>query len=691
MIKSPFDISDNKTLAEVEEIFRSTREDFFTNRNRNLHFLLEKRYSHIDQILTNCDQILEVGSGAGFSKLFIKRDFISSDIANNEWIDECFSAEKIPFNSGTLDAIFVCDTILHLDNPVKFFKEVQRVLKPGGLFIIQEINLSLVHKMLIKSLKHCAYNFKKDLYLEKNELESGAFSSNAANLELILSNTNQFDKEFGFEKKTDTKNEFLIYLLSGGVTAKFPYINLPKYLLTFIDFIDKVLLYFLPNLFALSRKIVLRKSPIALSQTKYSGWSENSRKIHDIVSFDNEDDIKKNIALINLAVGRAKSYGDICTYENQIIFKTEHLNEIKEVDYINESIVCQAGVTINQINNLINEENYILPVTGGFEKISVGGAIANDIHGKNFLKHKSFGSQVNWIKILLTDGNIKIISKDKYEDLFFATLGGIGLTGIILEASLKIIRVKGIGLKVENIALKNTSIFKSLEKYSLENDFCYGIINFHSKNKSSFIKYANFSSKDAQKKVNKLPFLKISFLRSFFRFSNKQSHKIIYTFLAILYSHGIYKKQIHLSDYLYTYDNSINYIQGTQVHYVVNKANSEEAFEKISNLIIRSSSTINLIVVKYFKGCDTKYFSFPQNGFAVSIDFKNTKKVKLLTSDIIDTVISFKGRVYLAKDKSLNKEQFSKIFNKSEFEEIVKKYNKTMKFRSDASKRYGLN
>ena len=180
-------------------------------------------------------------------------------------------------------------------------------------------------------------------------------------------------------------------------------------------------------------------------------------------------------------------------------------------------------------------------------------------------------------------------------------------------------------------------------------------------------------------------------MRSFFRFSNKQSHKIIYTFLAILYSHGIYKKQIHLSDYLYTYDNSINYIQGTQVHYVVNKANSEEAFEKISNLIIRSSSTINLIVVKYFKGCDTKYFSFPQNGFAISIDFKNTKKVKLLTSDIIDTVISFKGRVYLAKDKSLNKEQFSKIFNKSEFEEIVKKYNKTMKFRSDASKRYGLN
>ena len=155
-----------------------------------------------------------------------------------------------------------------------------------------------------------------------------------------------------------------------------------------------------------------------------------------------------------MAVGRAKSYGDVCTLENQMILKTDYLDKILEIDYKNENLTCQAGVTIDQINNEINNDNYILPVTGGFEKISVGGAIANDIHGKNFYHYRSFGGHINWIKILLSDGEIRVISRDKYSDLFFATIGGIGLTGIILEASIKIIKVKNLGLKVENIVVK---------------------------------------------------------------------------------------------------------------------------------------------------------------------------------------------------------------------------------------------
>ena len=691
MFKSPFDRSENKTLREVEEIFRSTREDFFSNKNRNLKFLLQKRYSQIENMLTNCDRVLEIGTGAGFSKIFIKKEFISSDIAKNEWIDECFSAEKIPHKSSSLDAVFTTDTILHLDDPVNFFKEVERILKPSGLFIIQEINLSLVHKILIKTLNHCAYNYKKNLYLEKNELEMSPFSANAANLDLILSNNKQFNTEFSFEKKIDTKNEFLIYLLSGGITAKYPYINFPRFLLVLIDFLDKILLYFLPNIFALSRNIVFRKSPIKFSQIKYSGWAETVRKQHDCLSCDNYSDIQNNISLINLAVGRAKSYGDVCTLANQMILKTDHLDKILEIDYKNENLICQAGVTIDQINNEINNDNYILPVTGGFEKISVGGAIANDIHGKNFYHYRSFGGHINWIKILLSDGEIRVISRDKYSDLFFATIGGIGLTGIILEASIKIIKVKNLSLKVENIVIKNESIFQHLKKHSVHNDYCYGILSFHSRNKLSFIKLGNFSSEAVVKKRNNSSFLSPFLLGIFFKFSIKFTHRLVYSLLTILYRKRYYKKQVHLNDYLYTYNNSLNYMEGVQVHYVVREADSENAFSKISNLIKSSGLTINLIVIKYFTDCDTKYLSFPQNGFAVSIDFKSSKNIKPLIKDMIDTVIDFNGRIYLAKDSNLSKDQFAEIFNKAEFKEVVIKYNKLMKFRSDAAQRYNLN
>tara|TARA_B110000014_G_C19969747_1_gene501998 strand:- start:374 stop:772 length:399 start_codon:yes stop_codon:yes gene_type:complete len=132
-------------------------------------------------------------------------------------------------------------------------------------------------------------------------------------------------------------------------------------------------------------------------------------------------------------------------------------------------------------------------------------------------------------------------------------------------------------------------------------------------------------------------------------------------------------------------------MEGVQIHYVVREADSEYAFSKISDLIKSSGSTINLIVIKYFTDCDTQYLSFPQNGFAVSIDVKSSKNIKSLIKNIIDTVIDLNGRIYLAKDSSLSKGQFSKIFDKEEFREVVIKYNKKMKFSSDAAQRYDLN
>jgi hypothetical protein len=132
-------------------------------------------------------------------------------------------------------------------------------------------------------------------------------------------------------------------------------------------------------------------------------------------------------------------------------------------------------------------------------------------------------------------------------------------------------------------------------------------------------------------------------------------------------------------------------MEGVQIHYVVREADSENAFSKISDLIKSSGSTINLVVIKYFTDCDARYLSFPQNGFAVSIDFKSSKNIKPLIKDMIDTVIDFNGRIYLAKDSNLSKDQFAEIFNKAEFKEVVIKYNKLMKFRSDAAQRYNLN
>jgi FAD/FMN-containing dehydrogenase len=152
-----------------------------------------------------------------------------------------------------------------------------------------------------------------------------------------------------------------------------------------------------------------------------------------------------------LAYGCGRSYGDSCLNNGGSLLDTTPLNRFITFDETNGLLRCEAGVTLAEILNVIVPRGWFLPTTPGTKFITVGGAIANDVHGKNHHKAGTFGCHITRFELLRSDGERLICSPEENADLFRATIGGLGLTGLILWAEFHVRRVAGPFIAKEQI------------------------------------------------------------------------------------------------------------------------------------------------------------------------------------------------------------------------------------------------
>lgn len=161
-----------------------------------------------------------------------------------------------------------------------------------------------------------------------------------------------------------------------------------------------------------------------------------------------------DLASINgpiLAYGLGRSYGDVCLNNDGTLLDTSSLNRFISFDENTGLLRCEAGVTLEDILKVIVPRDWFLPTTPGTKFVTVGGAIANDVHGKNHHKAGTFGRHVTRFELLRSDGERLICSPDENADLFRATIGGLGLTGLILWAEVRVRRVAGPFIAQEKI------------------------------------------------------------------------------------------------------------------------------------------------------------------------------------------------------------------------------------------------
>ena len=219
--------------------------DFFnSSKSKNLKFLLKERFSWMNEFIKDEDKGLEVGSGAGFAKFFIKnKNFKLSDFSNDEHLDFTnVDAQKTNFKDGSFDFVIASNMIHHVPYPIKFFKEINRILKKNGKLIIFDAYCSVFLQLMMILMKHEGFDFTVNVWDDKKPKsnENDVWDGNIAVTNLIFDNKKDFNDNLGnfYSIEYEKFTECFIFLNSGGVTSKTFHIPMTNFFLNILNKID---------------------------------------------------------------------------------------------------------------------------------------------------------------------------------------------------------------------------------------------------------------------------------------------------------------------------------------------------------------------------------------------------------------------------------------------------------------------
>jgi L-gulonolactone oxidase len=163
-----------------------------------------------------------------------------------------------------------------------------------------------------------------------------------------------------------------------------------------------------------------------------------------------------------LAVGMLRSYGDSCLNGDGSVIEMSGLDHLISFDRQTGVIEAEAGVTLAEILRLAIPAGYFLPVTPGTKFVTLGGAVANDVHGKNHHRAGTFGRWVRQFTLARTDGSETVVGRDDASGLFAATIGGLGLTGVITRVTLELMPIRSSRIDLQTIPFAKLSEFFAL-------------------------------------------------------------------------------------------------------------------------------------------------------------------------------------------------------------------------------------
>ncbi|MDX1628429.1 MAG: FAD-binding oxidoreductase [Fulvivirga sp.] len=440
--------------------------------------------------------------------------------------------------------------------------------------------------------------------------------------------------------------------------------------------------------------------------TQISGWGNYPKIDAEIFSFDFADDIKRKMQKVPSLIprGNGRSYGDSSLASH--VASSLKYNRFLAYDPETGVLKCEAGVLLADVLDLIIPDGWFLPVTPGTKYISVGGAVASDVHGKNHHKEGSFSNHTLGLKILCADGSIINCSKSSNHELFQATCGGMGLTGIILEVEFKLKKIASSYITQKQLKARNLdeiiALFQEHEDvtYSMAWIDCLKGGKRFGRSIMMTGEHAPLNElTKAQRKLtlfsdNKTP-LSIPFNFPSFAL-NQYSIKAF----NMLYYHKNIKKLsqsiVPYNPFFYPLDAILhwNRMYGkkgfVQYQFVLPMETSKKGLIDILGRIRQKGLGSFLAVLKLF-GEQNDLIAFPMRGFTLALDFPVRKGLFEFLDELDKVVVDYGGRIYMTKDARMKAEILSNSYPRlSEFIEIVNKYNPEHKFASLQSKRLNL-
>jgi len=417
---------------------------------------------------------------------------------------------------------------------------------------------------------------------------------------------------------------------------------------------------------------------------KISGWGRCPKYDVNEVFPDSEKDLldilSKNPNSF-IARGNGRSYGDSSINKELTISMTK-MNKFLSWDSTNGILVAEAGALISDIIEFLMPQGWFPTVSPGTKYITLGGAIASDIHGKNHHLEGSFGRHVNWIEIVNDQNKIIRCSPNENVNIFNWTIGGMGLTGVITKCSIKLRKIETGWISQKVIA--NDNLENTLNSFYENNHYLYSVawIDCLSDKKNfgrSILILGDHVKKNKLLKTQEIfPKIKKQLISFPFEMPSFFLNNFFVSIYNNIYYHLNKRKQTSLiswDNYFYPLDSIKNWnkMYGRngffQFQCVIPLESSKEAYTKMLRLIQKESSGSFLAVLKKF-GSGNEYFSFPEDGFTLALDFKNSDRNIKTASKLSKIVSEYNGSIYLAKDSLLQSIEFKKIYGKNKISEF---------------------
>ncbi len=410
------------------------------------------------------------------------------------------------------------------------------------------------------------------------------------------------------------------------------------------------------------------------NEIRLTGWGRTSSARTRAARPERAEDVDAAVAGsvggTIVAHGAGRSYGDVALNDGGFTILTRRLNRFLDFDAGSGEVVVEPGVTFRDLIAALLPQGYLAPVSPGTAFTTIGGAIANDVHGKNHELNGTFGDHVKWVDLLLASGERRRVSPESDAELFRATIGGLGLTGVITAACFPMMPVPSNAVRREERRMANIDDFLAgfAEATARRVPFTVGWIDGAASGASlgrGILELAWPSPVAAAAPRDRnlsVPFDFPSLALN--SYSVRAFNEVYYRRIP----RGGRERVVPLAIFLYPLDAILqwNRIYGDRGFYqfqcVLPPEQGAKGLRHLLETISRSRGASFLAVLKAMGRGGSGLMSFPAPGYTLALDFPRQPETIALLRQLHRITLDYGGRVYLAKDACMTAETCAEMY-----------------------------
>lgn len=400
-----------------------------------------------------------------------------------------------------------------------------------------------------------------------------------------------------------------------------------------------------------------------------------------------------------IAYGAGRSYGDAALNDGGRTVLTQRLDRLLSFDATTGDLVTEPGVAFRDLVDVFAPRGFMPPTSPGTAFATVGGAVAADVHGKNHDRHGSFGDHVQWLDLQTADGQVRRVSPDSDPALFAATIGGMGLTGVIRAVCVRLLGQATPLVRMRERRIRDLDDF--LEAFAQVRDtatFSVGWIDALARGGRlgrGILETAEFApAGSAPLRPEKTRGVPIDFPAFALNpLSVRAFNALYYRRVPDSGRERIvpFRKFLYPLDAIHRWNRIYGKAGFYQFQCVIPDAHARGALMTLLSEVGQAGNASFLAVLKTLGGEGRGHLSFPMRGYTLALDFPRRRGTEELVRRLEAITLSNGGRVYLAKDALLSPEALRAMYPRlPEFESVLARVDPQARFASDMARRLGL-